>query len=283
MLRLAAGAALLVDVTAACKTHVVVAAAHYQRDNASQALMQHILSLQREAREKWLGPFESLFLVVENDDDAYSRAPVEAAGLSYARNEAYPEFGFELGAWRWAVTRVLPGADVCDDAVVYLTQDSLIMNRAPMPHPPPASFVATRVYSFDGTKQLLGVPRSERHWQPEAAAAFSRVAGGPDAAISPKKTFAGCFGPNVVGLWSAWTRLASRGFFDMMRVRKKLDEQRSERVLGLFLQRDGDVLDNSSIGGDYLRAQHPSRSFVADLPFLKIHGYKTRSNERWHA
>ena len=63
----------------------------------------------------------------------------------------------------------------------------------------------------------------------------------------------------------------------------KLDEQRSERVLGLFLERDAASRDRSSIGGDYLRAQRPSRASLADLPFRKIMGYKARSRERWHA
>ena len=46
-------------------------------------------------------------------------------------------------------------------------------------------------------------------------------------------------------------------------MRTKLDEQRSERVLGLFLERDAASRDRSSIGGDYLRAQKPSRASLA--------------------
>ena len=267
---------------AACVEHAVVVAWHYGADNESQALMRRILAQQVEARDRYLGP-RSLFLVVENDAADASREAVEAAGLAYARNGDYPDFGFELGAWRWAMRRALPGAGLCADAVVYLTQDSLVLNRPPLAYPPPPSLNATRIYAFDGSKQLLGVPHGERHWIPEAAAAFASVAGAPDAAISPAKAFAGCFGPNVVGTYAAWVALEARGFFDMMRVRTKLDEQRSERVLGLFLERDAASRDRSSIGGDYLRAQRPSRASLADLPFRKIMGHKARSRERWHA
>lgn len=268
----------------ACLTHVVVAAAHYGPDNASQALRREVLALQRAAADAWLRPAStagrSLFLVVENDAAERSRAAVEAATLAYARNEDYGDgFGFELGAWRWAVARALPAARLCDDAVVYLTQDSLVMNAAPIGYPPPRSLNATRVYDFDGSKPLFGVPRAERHWQRAAASAFARVAGAPDAAISARETFAGCYGPNLVGTWRVLRALGTRGVFDMMRVRTKLDEQRSERVLGLFLARD--VRDTSSLGGDYRRAELAGAR-AAGLPFRKVRGSRARPKERWH-
>ena len=158
--------------------HVIVASAHYGDDDASQALMRRLLEQHSAATRQWLPRLErSLVLVVENDAFERSRGAVEALNLSYALNRDYPDFGFELGAWRWALKVVLPSLEICADAVVYLTQDSLILNREPISYPPPATLNATRIYSFDGTKALNGVPRSERHFSPEAVVAFRNVSG----------------------------------------------------------------------------------------------------------
>lgn len=113
-----------------------------------------------------------------------------------------------------------------------------------------------------------------------------RVDPGIDEALGvideKRKVFPACFGPNVVGRYDVIRSLLARGLFDMMRVRTKLDEQRSERILGLFLARDPATLDTGSLGGDYLRAERPRPRHVAELPFRKVHGYHARSQERWH-
>ena len=126
-----------------------------------------------------------------------------------------------------------------------------------------------------------GVPRSQDHWLAEARAAFGAVRG-VDAALAKRRAFPGCFGPNLVGTYAVWRDLYARGFFDMMAVSTKLDEQRSERVIGLFL---AVVLgDEGSIGGDYLLVQRPpkSRAARAKLPFRKTMAHAARSRDQWH-
>ena len=261
----------------ACFEHVVVAAAHYDRSNASLALRTRLLDAQAAAKARWLPA--GLVVVVENDVVERSRIEVERRGLAYARNGGYPGHGFELGAWRWAMSEILPHRDVCADAVVYLVQDSMVMNAPPLAHPP-ANLTATRLFSFDGTKGLAGVPRSEDHWVPEAETAFARAGSDPAVARSRSRRFPGAFGPNLVGTYAAWRGLLERGFFDMLAVRSKLDEQRSERIVGLFL---AVVLgDEGSIGGDYLLVQRPSRVIRAKLPFVKTMAHKARSRDQLH-
>ena len=261
----------------ACFEHVVVAAAHYDRTNASLALRTRLLDAQAAAKARWLPA--GLVVVVENDVVERSRIEVERRGLAYARNGGYPGHGFELGAWRWAMSETLPHRDVCADAVVYLVQDSMVMNAPPLAHPP-ANLTATRLFSFDGTKGLAGVPRSEDHWVPEAETAFARAGSDPALARSRSRRFPGAFGPNLVGTYAAWRGLLERGFFDMLAVRSKLDEQRSERIVGLFL---AVVLgDEGSIGGDYLLVQRPSRVIRAKLPFVKTMAHKARSRDQLH-
>ena len=98
------------------------------RTNASLALRTRLLDAQAAARARWLPA--GLVVVVENDVVERSRIEVERRGLAYARNGGYPGHGFELGAWRWAMSEILPHRDVCADAVVYLVQDSMVMRRA---------------------------------------------------------------------------------------------------------------------------------------------------------
>ena len=85
----------------------------------------------------------------------------------------------------------------------------------------------------------------------------------------------------------------------MLSVRSKLDAQRAERILGLFLTV---VLgDDGSIGGraaacgfldgakrtrrrHYLRVQRPpkSKALRAQLPFRKVMAHSVRSRDQWH-
>ena len=264
----------------ACVQHVIVAAAHYGSSNASLQLRTRLLDAQAAAKANWLS--EGLVVIVENDDIERSRAEVEMRGLVYDHNGGYSANGFELGAWRWAVAEVLPHRDVCADAVVYLVQDSMVMNAPPLAYPP-TNLTATRLFSFDGTKGLAGVPRSKDHWVPEAVEAFGTVRG-VDLALARSRPAApfGAFRPNLVGTYATWRGLLERGFFDMLAVRTKLDEQRSERIIGLFLS----VVmgDTGAVGGDYLLVQQPSKSrrAVAALPFRKIMAHKMRSRDQWH-
>ena len=79
----------------ACFEHVVVAATHYDRTNASLALRTRLLDAQAAAKARWLPA--GLVVVVENDVVERSRIEVERRGLAYARNGGYPGHGFELG------------------------------------------------------------------------------------------------------------------------------------------------------------------------------------------
>ena len=270
--------------SSACVEHAVVLAAHYDaRSNASLEFRDEIFALHEAARSTWMP--RGLVLVVENDAIALSARAAAKRGLAYARNRDYPSYGFELGAWRWALREELPRLNLCDDAVIYLTQDSLVLNDSPLDYPP-RNLTSTRIYSFDGLKPLLGVPRKERHWAAAAAEAFRSVQGADfDRRVSRETGFAGCFGPNLAGTYAHLRSLLRRGVFDMMRAKTKLDEQRSERILGLFLERDAATRDAGAVGGDYLKAQRAKTAEAArraKLPFRKIHGYSTRSRERWH-
>ena len=102
----------------ACFEHVVVAAAHYDRTNASLALRTRLLDAQAAAKARWLPA--GLVVVVENDVVERSRIEVERRGLAYARNGGYPGHGFELGAWRWAMSEILPHRDVCALSLIHI-------------------------------------------------------------------------------------------------------------------------------------------------------------------
>ena len=66
------------------------------------------------------------------------------------------------------------------------------------------------------------------------------------------------FGPNLLVTWKTARRLQQRGFFDMLRVRSKLDEQISERVIGYLLTHDKEMRHSAcSVGGDI--SSHLSR------------------------
>ena len=58
------------------------------------------------------------------------------------------------------------------------------------------------------------------------------------AAPAATARFSGCYGPGLVATWGAASELGRRGFFSMMRIKAKLEEQRSERVIGWFLTHD---------------------------------------------
>ena len=60
--------------------------------------------------------------------------------------------------------------------------------------------------------------------------------------------FMGCFGPNFFASYHGAVALLRRGVFDMMRVRTKLNEQVSERVLGWVLSRE--LSSPCSVAGD---------------------------------
>ena len=152
--------------------------AHYDRTNASLALRTRLLDAQAAAKAAVLPA--GLVVVVENDVVERSRIEVERRGLAYARNGGRSRA--RLSSWvpgAGRMSEILPHRDVCADAVVYLVQDRMVMNVAHPSRIHQQNHTATRLFSFDGTKGLAGVPRSEDHWVPEAETAFARAGSTP--------------------------------------------------------------------------------------------------------
>jgi len=272
---------------APCLTHVVVAAAHYGDDASSHDLMHFLVAHHERALKTLMPRNTSAILFVGNVAPPTSevlRAACANASLHYARNEDWPRWGFELGAWRWAAAHTLPNMGLCDDAIVYFTQDSLILNRPPLAYPPPHKFTAATIYWFHGNLSLSHSPRRMNQQQARertALAAFATVRGAasPDEIRATKDDFHGSFGPNFAATWAVVRRLRDRKFFDMMRVETKLREQESERVVGLFLQIDADTRSDEALGGYYYDAERPKGQKARDaLPFRKVLGSKIRQH-----
>ena len=262
-------------------THVVVAAArHLEPASASATIAQWLADV---LGRRLLPPRpRSLVLFVDNASpppaaralrDACARA--SAAGpieVRYVRNQDWADgFGFELGAWRWALRHSLGkttttttsssssgggegGADdaelsIATDALLYLTQDSLRLWRPALPYPPPRSFTAAPLLSFaSGGGAIQGVTPDEAasQWR-AAAAALRRVERATP--FLPGRRYTGAFGPSLLTTVANGKALLARGLFDMLRVQSKVDEQLSERLLGWFVTHD--LHQPCSVGGDY--------------------------------
>ena len=132
-------------------------------------------------------PKSSLLIFVDNDTPSAAgdamRAACKKEGLLYVRNANWSRgFGFELGAWRWAVLHELPThvGVLAPDTLVYLMQDSMTLARWPLLYPPPASFRAASLLSFVPESSLmLGVaatPKAQREaWTAVTSNALRRV------------------------------------------------------------------------------------------------------------
>lgn len=209
------------------------------------------------------------------------RKAAHVAGMVYARNDDAVDngFGYELGAWRWAVAHVLPKVGLAEDAVVYLVQDTLFLagKSGVVPYPPPEGFRGTRVYHFEA-----GPYWHRQNWEPALKEAARKLGLDEPAPVPdpPAVTgFKGCFGPNLVLRWSEARALRDRGFFDMLRAGDKDDEQRTERVIGWALK---ELLgDDGSLCGhfrDSLWATNPRGHPKEAAPcFRKEYGSGVRS------
>ena len=125
------------------KTHVVVVATRFGSGNWS--IDEHpaaaMVRRQIRAAKLWLPPKQSAVVIVDNmsPDDAAAAMRAACANESDAliicvKNEDWARgFGYELGAWRWAVKKVLPSLALVKDAIVYLMQDSLRLAAPALP------------------------------------------------------------------------------------------------------------------------------------------------------
>lgn len=111
-------------------THVVVAASRFgafPRANKTLDRVREIVRNQADVRRRVLPANSSLVLFVDNDTPSPAgevmRAECEKQGLLYERNGDW-RFGhqYELGAWRWAVLKVLPTLGLSADTIIYLMQ-----------------------------------------------------------------------------------------------------------------------------------------------------------------
>lgn len=274
-------------------THAVVLAARFTRSAMVTAMIE------RHARSTLTylpANGSSVLIIVDNGSPRevadVLRGACEQHGPSiiYAKNTDWRDgFGYELGAWRWAVRAVLPSLEqqqqpigssselrrrrLADDAIVYLMQDSVALAHAALPYPPPrwfyaASLISYRTEGHGAGIPLIGVPRnmSSAIEADATRAALATVENAPEILTSNKSSathapltrFMSNFGPNLLVTWKTARRLQQRGFFDMLRVRSKLDEQISERVIGYLLTHDKEMRHSAcSVGGDI--SSHLSR------------------------
>lgn len=245
-------------------THVAVAAARHS--DAARAISTCDRWRQEDAKPM-LPPGRSVVVIVDNASPEPARTALRERCQNgrdriYARNDDWSlGYGFELGAWRWAILHVLPSLPLRPDAIIYFTQDSLQFNQPALPYPPPPSFKAAALVTFLEPERtnynralLLSAPgrgalpplESHRTWTTLAADALSRLRGAPP--FHHRESFSGCFGPAFLATWASARALQARGFFDMLRVESKLDEQITERLIGWILRYD---LGNAcSVAGD---------------------------------
>mmetsp|Transcript_26009 Transcript_26009/g.41865 ORF Transcript_26009/g.41865 Transcript_26009/m.41865 type:complete len:306 (+) Transcript_26009:3-920(+) len=232
-------------------THVIVIASYFGANQ--QKVMRDLLSKQHEVRDTVLpgSPFGKMILV---DNSSPLGPEVERLcseyGIEYTRNEDTDNgFQRELGAWRWAVKKVLPRLPLYDDSIIYFLQDSMLA-RSMMRYPPPQGLRATRVFYFEGGKWI-----PINSWVDIGARAMKNVKDAPPFDVqkirSGKDVFNGMFGPNFIATWNFTRTMEKRGVFDMLQVKRKLDEEATERILGWFLSHD--VGDDNAIGGHFQR------------------------------
>jgi len=246
-----------------CLTHALVHATHH--DTAKSPLLETILNSLETTMATYLPHGRNAVLLVDNSEVAEVRQHIEISclrrGFHYARNSYLAlGYGFELGAWRHAVTHMLPTLPLCDDGLLYFLQDSLLLSSPPLPYPPPRGFGAASIFSFRGNISVGGGV-SLKNMQGAARAAFANVAGNVSSDVHGFTNFTGCFGPNFVTTWRHARSLRDRGFFEMMPIRHKVtkyppfSEQVSERVIGLFFYNDetDSSLDSQppAVCGDY--------------------------------
>jgi len=226
-----------------CLTHALVHATHH--DTAKSPLLETILNSLETAMATYLPHGRNAVLLVDNSEVAEARQHIEISclhrGFHYARNSYLAlGYGFELGAWRHAVTHMLPTLPLCDDGLLYFLQDSMLLSSPPLPYPPPRGFGAASIFSFPGN--IGWPPTSLKDIEGAAWAAFANVSGNVSSDVHGFD-FTGCFGPNFVTTWRHARSLRDRGFFAMMPIRHKrgyppFSEQVSERVIGLFFYND---------------------------------------------
>lgn len=226
-------------------THAIVIATRF--DRASPEVEAMVLRHRDSARK--LSVQHAAIVVVDNGSPEQVAATLRIAcsrtNISYARNEAWAQgYGYELGAWRWAVQRALPSIvpPLASDAIIYFVQDSLTLQpRAALTYPPPLTFEATCLITFrpSGNRHPvlvgagLSVNESDAIVASAVRAALAKLRGAVHAEqVRPSSSFVGCFGPNVVMSWRGARRLEQRGFFEMLRVRSKREEQLAERITG---------------------------------------------------
>jgi hypothetical protein len=183
------------------------------------------------------------------------------------------------------VRHELPRVGLATDALIYLTQDSLRLARPALPYPPPRTFTAAPLLSFaSGGGALQGITASDAasEWRRVAPAALRSIANATP--VRPLTPFTSAFGPSLLVTWAAAQALHARGLFEMLRVRSKLDEQMSERLLGWFITHDLQTQQPCSVGGDYylnfLLPWTLGRLDPADRAFSKDFRNRTRRRRR---
>lgn len=240
-------------------THVVVVASRF--GNSDGSLIEAMIQRQRHVRTFYLPAGRNALVVVDNNSPSAAATVLasacQRADLVYTRNEQWAlGFGYELGAWRWAILKELPRLLLAREALVYLTQDSVTLSETALPFPPPSGFGAAMLLSFrtEGNRRpisLLGLPQNASAALESSAirAALATVRDAP-AVPSDMPRFMSCFGPNLLVTWQTARRLEERGLFEMLRVRTKLDEQVSERVVGFFFTHDRHERQPCAVAGD---------------------------------
>ena len=116
-------------------THVFVVATRFSATSTGAAEHPAAAMVQRQiaAARRWLPLGRSALVIVDNNSSAeasgvlHSLCAAEPGLVIYSLNHDWAlGYGYELGAWRWAVSRVLPDlAGLAHDAIVYLVQDGV--------------------------------------------------------------------------------------------------------------------------------------------------------------
>lgn len=258
-------------------THVVVLAARFTRSSMASNMVRK----QAHSVRRFLPSNRSAMIIVDNASPHAVAVELkgtcerldDAAHCIYARNGDWERgFGYELGAFRWALRETIPtvlSSRLAPNAILYFMQDSLTLAHDALPYPPPSWFAGAPLISYrtEGHGHpitLIGVPRDQSAGiEVEVTrAALATVRNAPVVSTSPSDgplvRYMSNFGPNLVTTWSSAHWLLQRGFFDMLRVRTKFDEQVSERVIGYFFTHDQELHHAAcSLAGDV--SSHLSR------------------------
>ena len=141
-------------------------------------------------------------------------------------NDSNIGWGYELGAWRWAVQNILTQFDFDKRVLIYFIQDSVIIKSFDHSFVTPC-FSASCFFDFPAE---IEPSLNNQTWLESFGVDYTTF---HMAMVSERMR--ACGGPNFVATYEGLCQLIMYGLWDKIRVNSKLLEQATERAIGWVL------------------------------------------------